>query len=131
MRKLVILGVLGLSLVGVARADWPQFGGPERNFTSEETGLVDSFDSSPKVLWQVDASAGYSGAAIYDGKVFFLDRVDDQRDVLKVYDLTSGRELWSCGAHDPGDTGKFPGQRSTPSVTDQYVLAVGARGGVY
>lgn len=131
MRRFVILGVLGLSLLGVARGDWPQFGGPQRNFTSDETGLVDSLDSKPKVLWQADVNPGYSGAAIKDGQVFFLDRVDDKRDVLKVYDLKSGRRLWSCSVSDPGDTGKFPGQRSTPSVTDRYVLAVGARGGVY
>jgi outer membrane protein assembly factor BamB len=131
MRKFVIPAICLCLIVGLARADWPQFGGPDRNFKSEETGLIDTFDGKAKVLWEADVHAGYSGAAISDGKVFFLDRVKDQQDVLRVFDLKSGKPLWDVAVDAPGDTGRFTGQRSTPSVDEKYVFAIGARGGVY
>jgi outer membrane protein assembly factor BamB len=132
MRNLVIPAVMLYLLSSPALADWPQFGGPDRNFCSQESGLIDAFgQDGAKVLWSADANPGYSGAAIADGKVFFLDRVNDKQDVLKVFDLKKGDLLWSVYVDATGSTGRFPGQRSTPSVTDDAVYAVGALGDVY
>ena len=58
-----------------ARADWPQFLGPNRDATSPEKGLLKAWpESGPKVLWSTAVGPGYAGPAIVGNEVFVLDR---------------------------------------------------------
>ncbi len=76
-------------------------------------------------------SASDSGApAVSAGKVYLLDRDDKVGDTLRVYDLSSGKELWSFAYAAPGRV-EFPGSRSTPTVDGNYVYTVGLRGDLY
>src|SRR5438552_18640620 len=71
-------GVIAVVLaIAIVRADdWPQWLGPQRDGVWRETGIVDKFPSEgPKVRWRTPIAAGYSGAAVADGKVFVMDRV--------------------------------------------------------
>ena len=70
---------------------------------------------------------GYGGAAIRDGKVYVLDRVDKKKDVLRCLDLVSGKEEWTFSYDAPGDM-NHEGSRSTPAVTEKYVYTVGPFG---
>ena len=48
-----------------AYADWPQFGGPDRNNISRETGLARTWPSKgPKVLWSIALGAGYGSPSV-------------------------------------------------------------------
>src|SRR5215813_8510832 len=76
-----LVGLVGLALgmfLGTAAAvDWPQFRGPGGDGTSPESGLTRTWPAEgPKVLWTIRLGPGYGGAAIRDGQVYLLDRVD-------------------------------------------------------
>jgi len=113
------------------RADWPQYLGPNRNATSAETGIARSWPAGgPRVLWTVELGPGYGSAAISEGKVYVLDRIGKERDVLRCLDLLTGRELWSYSYSVPGSV-SHGGSRSTPAVDGNYIYTCGTFGHVH
>ncbi len=120
-----------LIAVSAFAADWPQFYGPGRNSTSAEKGILRTWpEGGPKVLWTAPLGGGFGGAAVRAGKVYLLDRDDKVGDTLRVYDLASGKELWTFAYAGPGRV-EFPGSRSTPTVDGNHVYTVGLRGDLY
>jgi outer membrane protein assembly factor BamB len=116
---------------GSVLADWPQYLGPNRNATSPEKGLLRSWpEAGPKVLWTISLGAGYGGAAVSDGKVYVLDRIGNDKDVLRCLDLTTGEEQWSYEYDSPGRV-QHPGSRSTPAIDGNYVYTCGSFGDLY
>jgi outer membrane protein assembly factor BamB len=116
-------------LVATAGAtDWPQFMGPHGDGTSSEKGLTRSWPvDGPKVLWTVPLGPGYGGAAIRDGKVYLLDRVERQKDVLRCLDLETGKEDWTFGYEAAGPL-DHEGSRSTPAAGEKFVYTIGPFG---
>ena len=94
---------IALTGISVAASDWPGYLGPKRDGTSTETGLLRTWPKDgPKVLWTVPVGAGYGGPAVSGGKVYLLDRDDAVGDKLRVFDLATGKELWSFAYDAPG-----------------------------
>lgn len=124
------LAMIALTL-SAAGADWPCFLGENHNDTSSETGLARSWpEAGPHVLWTLPLGEGYGGAAVHDGKVYVLDRVDDKRDVLRVHDLETGQEEWTFSYDAPGKL-SFNGSRGVPAVTRRHIYTTGPFGDVY
>jgi len=97
-------------------SDWPQYLGPGRNAISTETGINRSWpQEGPDVLWTVSLGEGFGGAAVSEGKVYVLDRVNNQKDVLRCLDLASGKEEWTYSYDAPGQV-DHNGSRSVPTV---------------
>ena len=112
-------------------ADWPQYYGPHRDSTSAEKGILRTWPAEgPKVLWTAPLGIGFGGPAVSAGKVYLLDRDDKVGDTLRVYDLSSGKELWNFAYAAPGKV-EFPGSRSTPTVDGDRVYTAGLRGDLY
>lgn len=108
--------------------DWPQHLGINQDATSAEDGLLEDWlDDGPPELWRHDVGLGFAGTAIYDGRAFLNDRNQAAGDILRVFDLDSGKELWRFTIDAPGRV-NFPGSRSTPSVTDTHVYLSGPIG---
>jgi outer membrane protein assembly factor BamB len=111
--------------------DWPQFLGPERNSTSPQKNLLRSWpEEGPEVLWAVNVGIGYGGPVVKDGKVYLLDRDDETGDIMRCFDLKTGRELWKFAYEAPGSI-PFPGSRSVPLVDDKQVYSCGPYGDLY
>jgi outer membrane protein assembly factor BamB len=109
-------------------ADWPQFMGPNGDGTSPEKGLRRAWPTDgPKVLWTVPMGKGYGGAAVRDGKVYVMDRIDQKQDVLRCLDLAMGKEEWTFAYDAPGPI-DHEGPRCTPAVSDQHVFTTGPFG---
>jgi|694.fasta_scaffold17934_7 outer membrane protein assembly factor BamB len=124
--------------------DWPQWGGPRRDFTWNETGLVDAFPASgPKVLWRAKVETGYSGPAISAGRVFLMDYIlkagDPKPDPSKrnqlqgtervlCLDATTGKQLWVHEYDSPYAISYPEGPRCTPAVDGDRVYTLGAEG---
>ncbi|MHC4842334.1 MAG: outer membrane protein assembly factor BamB family protein [Planctomycetota bacterium] len=126
----VILCLISLSLSS-AMADWPQYLGPDRNGISPETSLASSWpEQGPKVLWKSPVGEGFAGVSIKDGKVYLVDRVDSEKDVIRCYDFESGEELWSYSNEDPGKF-DYNGSRNPPTVDDENLYCLGAMGTFY
>jgi outer membrane protein assembly factor BamB len=125
--------------------DWPQWLGPDRDGVWRETGLLSRFPASgPTVLWRTPISAGYSGPAVAEGRVFVMDR---QRAVdatgkprRPTRDGIPGNERVLCLAAGDGKlfwkheydcpyTVSYPsGPRTTPLVHQDRVYTLGAMG---
>lgn len=126
----VFIGLFALAAVIScdATADWPQMNGPNRNNVSPETGLARTWpENGPRVLWTVPLGAGYGAPSIRDGEVYLLDRVGEERDVLRCYYLETGQELWNYAYDAPGSV-SHDGSRTAPTIDDKYVYTVGMLG---
>ncbi len=120
-----------LTISAALAGDWPGFLGPQRDAVSTETGLLDKWpDAGPPVLWKLDVGRGFGGAAVHGTEVFILDRKEEAADVLRVFDLMKGTELWSFEYSAPGRS-DHAGSRSTPTVDSEHVYTCGGFGNVY
>ncbi|MFK7787963.1 MAG: PQQ-binding-like beta-propeller repeat protein [Phycisphaeraceae bacterium] len=133
--KTVLLGLATLLASATTHqataSDWPQHLGPTQDAVSTETGLLDIWPADgPPELWRHDVGLGFAGAAVVDGKVYLNDRQQGVADILRVFDLNTGKELWQHKVDAPGRV-NYPGSRSTPSVTDTHVYTTGGLGHVH
>jgi len=131
MKKRIIL-LLALSFATcVFGQEWPQYMGPDRNSISPQKNLLRSWpESGPEVLWRVDVGIGYGGPVAKDGKIYLLDRNDEEGDKMRCFDLETGEELWRFEYDAPGEI-MFPGSRSVPIVDDEHVYSCGPFGDLY
>ncbi len=120
-----------LTTASCLAADWPQFLGPQRNCTSTETGLLQSWDEKgPPVLWQKSVGEGYSSPVIAGARLVLFHRVGDE-EIVECLDAPNGKELWkhreATNYRDP--LGKGDGPRSTPLIAGErvYTLSPGGR----
>ncbi len=124
-----LLAILTLALP--AAADWPQWGGPERNFTAATKGLAAAWpEGGPKRLWQRELGEGYSGLAVVDGRLYTLYREGGDEVVIAVA-ADSGKTVWQHRYPVPLEglnTEHGPGPHATPLVVDGRVFTVGSRG---
>lgn len=117
-----------LLCAGIALADWPQFMGPNGNGTITRANVAREWpDGGPPTLWRAEVGVGFGGPAIAAGKVYLLDRVGEQQDKLRCFDLKDGKELWSFAYDAPGKV-SYPGSRSTPAVDGNRVYTIGPFG---
>jgi outer membrane protein assembly factor BamB len=120
-----------LSVVGTWAADWPWIYGPRRDSTSDQSGLLRAWPKEgPTVLWTAPVGVGFGGPAVSDGKVYLLDRDEKVGDTLRVFDVSTGKELWSFAYDAPGSF-MFPGSRTTPTVDGGLVYTCGPLGDLY
>lgn len=112
-------------------ADWPQFLGPQRNSTSVETGLLQTWEAKgPPVLWQKEIGEGFSAPVVAGERLILFHRVGDE-EIVECLDAVKGKEMWkhreTTNYSDP--LGKGDGPRSTPSIAGErvYTLSPGGR----
>jgi outer membrane protein assembly factor BamB len=127
----VTLLLAGLSVASLTAADWPSIYGPRRDNTSDQKGLFRSWpQAGPKVLWSVPMNAGFGGPAVSNGKVYLLDRDEAVGDTLRVFDLATGKPLWTYAYSAPGQF-MFTGSRTTPTVDGDRVYTSGPMGDLH
>ncbi|TAL65196.1 MAG: hypothetical protein EPN88_09915 [Bacteroidetes bacterium] len=115
----------------ICAQDWPQFLGPERNSTSSQKGILRSWPASgPELLWTTNVGPGFGGPVIKDRKVYLLDRDDKTGDIMRCFDFSNGKELWSYSNDAPG-TVSYPGSRSVPAIDGNRVYSCGPYGDLY
>lgn len=129
--RFFLLIALSVWMTGAAGQDWPQYLGPTRNSISPEMGILRSWpEGGPEVLWRAPTGIGFGGPVVSDGKVYLLDRDDNAGDIMRCFDLETGRELWSYAYDAPGSV-MFPGSRSVPAVDGNLLFSCGPYGDLY
>ena len=124
----VCLALHALLISSCQAANWPRLGGPAATGVSDETGLARNWPANgPREPWAVDLSEGFAGAAVYQGQVFLLDRASNEHDVLRCWELETGKEIWNLPYDAPG-TLPFNGSRNVPTVDDHFIFTVGPFG---
>src|SRR5262245_28027585 len=98
MRRSVLFVLMSFQVAAlVAAADWPQYGGPERNGISREKGLLREWPANgPPLFWKVtDLGKGYSPVSVVGTRIFTLAFRGDEEYAVAL-DLGTGKELWAA-----------------------------------
>lgn len=108
---------------------WPRFRGTDfDNMYKPDIELINQFNPDPPpVLWSVGLGEGHAGPAIYNGKVYILDYMEEEKaDMLRCFSLQEGTELWRRGysVHVKRNHGM---SRTVPAVTEDFILTIGPR----
>ena len=78
--------------------DWPQWRGPNRDGTWNETRIVEKFEADQiELRWKVKIGAGYSGPTVAKRRVYVTDRIVEPKQIERVhcFDSKSGIKIWS------------------------------------
>ena len=141
--------LLWLALTGsfISAEDWPQWRGSNRDGVWREEGIWQTFPTNGlPALWRVSVGPGFSGPAVANGRVFLMDRQNqnapdtevktswDFRDkttgferVLGVNEAT-GKILWVHSYPCKYSAAYGSGPRATPTVEGDRVYTLGTMG---
>lgn len=118
-----------------ASAQWPQWGGPNRDFISDATGLADQWpEQGPKQVWSRDLGDGYSAIVVDQGHLYTMYR-DGKEEVVVALEADTGKTVWEhryqAVIPDEFDKSHGVGPRSTPTTHNGKVYTTGAYGQMY
>lgn len=122
-----------LVLVRARAEDWPQWGGPNRDGKSADTGLLKEWPAEgPKLAWKATGlGKGYAGVSLAGDRLYTMGD-KDQAGFIVALSAADGRLLWSAKVGLPGAPDapgwSYPGPRCTPTVNGHLVFAVDAWG---
>jgi outer membrane protein assembly factor BamB len=113
-------------------AQWPQWGGPNRDFTIEAGRLADTWpEDGPKRLWHRELGDGYSSIAVDDGLLYTMYRSNGEEVVIAMKSDT-GDTVWEYRYDAPLFAGlnrnHGVGPRATPTIYGDRVCTVGVSG---
>ena len=119
-----------LSAISVAFADdWPQWQGPHRDCTTNETGLLNSWpEGGPERVWLFEnCGSGYAGFSVVGDKLFTMAGRDGKCQLIAL-NANTGKELWSVDLGPMLENDWGDGPRSTPTVENGLVYALAGKG---
>ena len=120
-----------------AAPEWPQWGGPRRNFSVDSTGLSASWpDGGPKRLWRRRLGAGHSSILVDGGVLYTMYRpvVEGQQErwkeeeVVAALEAPTGRTIWEhryAAPLDGIDASIGVGPHATPLLAGDRLFATG------
>lgn len=128
----LLASALALYALPAAAEDWPQWGGPNRNFQVEAPGLTEAWgEDGPPRLWSRPLGRGYSAVVAVSGILYTMYGAEDDEEIVVALDARSGETLWEhrdLARPDPRDAATHEGPSSTPLVAQGRVVAVGSTG---
>jgi outer membrane protein assembly factor BamB len=117
--------------VNAAAQNWPQWGGPQRNFMVEATGLAETWPADgPKRLWSRELGEGHSSVVAEAGRLYTMYSKGEQEFVVAL-DAATGKTLWekSNTVSLAGlDLQYGKGPHSTPLLVGNQLFTVGVTG---
>jgi outer membrane protein assembly factor BamB len=109
--------------------DFPQFLGPRRNASVENVRLARNWtDRPPELVWRHEIGAGWSGFSVVNGHAVTMEQRGDW-EMVTCYSLKTGQIEWansSAARYEKLEAGIGP--RSTPTINEGLVYAIGALG---
>ena len=143
VRLLHVILPVGCLLIMGSRAlagDWPQFRGPHRDGTWDETGILETFPREGlKIRWRHPVGGGFSSPVVAQGRVFVSD-VDlvkpSPRERVHCFEEKSGKVLWVFAYPENYTEWTFVRERgagptATPIIDQGRIYALGAYGHVH
>jgi len=136
-RRSLLLAAGALSGTRLSRAKtegipWTQWGGPNRNFTTQASGIKSTWPASgPRVIWKRPLGEGYSAPSI-DGGALYTMYGKPGSEVVTAVDAASGKTLWeqantisfrSDAAQDMGN-----GPYAAPLIVGDRLITTGVTG---
>jgi outer membrane protein assembly factor BamB len=124
---------------GATDPEWPQWGGPHRNFMSDTKGLASSWTSGgPMRRWSRSLGEGHSSILVDGGRLYTMYRPvgllafvrRSQEEIVVSLDAASGRTIWEFRYPAPTDGVDFSegaGPHSTPLIVGNRLYAASSR----
>ncbi|MEM7384999.1 MAG: PQQ-binding-like beta-propeller repeat protein [Verrucomicrobiota bacterium] len=131
LRALVLRAMILAPLL--ARADWPQILGPERNgLATQSPPLIETLDGDLPVLWKKKLGSGFAGPAV-QGPLCLVFHREGNQAVVEALDRKTGKPRWAFRyPTDYRDNFGFDnGPRSTPTIAAGKVFTYGAEGALH
>ena len=132
--RLWICLALGAVAAHPAWGQWPQWGGPDRNFQAEPAPLAEEWpEGRPKEVWRRPLGEGTSSIAVVDGTLYTLYRqVEQGLEAVVALDAASGATIWEQSYPAPlwpqFQAQPSRGPHTTPLVVGDRLYTVGVRG---
>ena len=136
--KLLITGLLFLlplmlllPVQSNAQSEWPQWGGPGRNFVSNSKGLAASWpQTGPKQLWTRPLGEGHS-AIVVDGNTLYTMYSQGEQEAVIALAASTGKTIWEHKYDAPTAGVNYEaglGPHSTPLMVGDLLYTVGSIG---
>jgi outer membrane protein assembly factor BamB len=108
---------------------WSQYRGPEGNGASdEEIAPLDWSKNPPKELWRISIGPGW-GSFAYNNQKLFTQEQRGEKEHVTCYSAADGRPIWTHADETRfNEVVSGAGPRSTPSVANGHVYALGGTG---
>ena len=138
MKTIGIIVVLVQLLAGIVEAGevWPQWGGPNRDFTVDGRELSQSWgEDGPRMLWSRSLGGGFAGI-VSDGKALYTMYRDGDDEIIVALDPGSGETRWEHRYSAPVPKVEYlsteygKGPNSTPLLVDGKIVTFGFMGHV-
>ena len=115
-----------------AAADWSQWRGSARDGVADASGLPAKWPTALGRSWSKQVGVGHSSPVVQSGRVYQMSREGD-REVVRGFDLGTGRELWKSGYRAPYKVNSAardhgPGPKATPAVSGNRLVTFGISG---
>lgn len=115
--------------------DWPLWGGKNRDFIVNTSGLADSWPAAgPKKIWSRPLGDGYSSIA-EEGGVLYTTLRRGSRDVIIALDAASGKTVWEYSYENPFTNSYSeavgPGPYAMPQVVGDRVVTASGTGKIH
>jgi outer membrane protein assembly factor BamB len=116
---------------------WRQWGGPNRNFIVNTTGLADAWpEGGPRVIWSRALGTGHSSILAEDGRLYSMYRKGNARsrqgpwdaaETVVVMDAATGTTIWEHTYPSPlgADFSYGAGPHSTPLLVGDRLFTIG------
>jgi len=139
MKRFAVLLLLGAlaplaaSAPAPSGAEWPQFGGPTRDFQVDAAGLAPWGSEGPRRIWERDLGDGYSSIAAAGGVLYTLyTPATGAEERVIALDAASGKTLWERGNpvtfRSDMNMEYGPGPHSTPLLVAGRLFTTGVVG---
>jgi outer membrane protein assembly factor BamB len=128
-RLAVIIACLSTS--ALAQADWPGWGGPDRNFISKSKGLAASWpEKGPRQLWSRPLGEGHSAIVVEGNTLYTMYSAGEQESVVAL-EAGTGKTIWELKYEAPTAGIDYEygfGPHSTPVLVGDVLYTVGSVG---
>ncbi len=126
------IGSLSLASSGSLAEDWPQWRGPSRDGTWQETDIIDKLpEGQLPYVWSTQIGPGYSGPTVAQGRVYVMDRQPKDREAterIHCLDSQSGKSLWTFEYPAEYRISYTAGPRASVTIDQGKAYCVGAMG---
>ena len=127
-----LITLLAMGATVAAAQEWPQWGGPERDFEVADPGLATSWpETGLEPLWSRPLGEGYAGIAVV-GDRLYTQYGEGTEEIVVALATATGEELWSHRHEAPRPDGMRlnygEGPHATPLVSGGRVFTVGTTG---
>ncbi len=123
-------------------AAWRQWGGPNRDFIVQTTGLADKWsDAGPPVIWSRPLGTGHSAIVVDEGRLYTMYRKGngrarggpwDAEESVIALDAGTGQTIWEHKyASQIEDFSFGAGPHSTPLLVGDRLFTIGTNKQLY